>query len=96
MLLNNSGNYIIIGGPRDGERIVLQPGKHSLDVPILLHPGIRAKLEPDERVQTSMFRYVTKPVRVGASWVDVLVPDFWNDQELLTALIGQYTPNPNS
>jgi hypothetical protein len=89
-LLNNAGNYIIVGGPRDGESIQLPPGKRTLEV-VLLNPAMNAA-GPNDPVPTTNVRYVAKTVLVGTSWVDVLAPDFYNDQEVLTALVLNYRP----
>lgn len=88
--LGSPDHFLILGGPRDGERIRLPQGKKTLTVVILHPPAMQTKMDPNEIVATSNFEYVTKSVLVGTAWVDVLVPNFWNDGEVLLTLLGNY------
>lgn len=88
----STNNFFILGGPKDGQNIALEPGKTSYEVVLLIQTGMEIVAD---RVQTSTFRYTARDLFRESPNFRILAPEFWTDKEAIVALTHGYKASRN-
>lgn len=73
--------YLIVGGPRDGERITVANGLRRVVFPA-----------PDPAGGFGQFIYELRTVQTGSRTFDVFAPEDWGTAKIMATLIAGYKP----